>query len=86
MDTISNNYCQLLEDVPGIRINFVNNQFKITVPRTMESLISINKALLTINTNIQINLPISKDFNEDLQNSLEVIKKKRIDRSGEKYE
>ena len=52
----------------------------------MESLISINKALLTINTNIQINLPISKDFNEDLQNSLEVIKKKRIDRSGEKYE
>ena len=85
MNTISNNYCQLLEDVPGIRMNFVNDQFKITVPRTMESLIEINKALLTINTNVQIDLPISKDFNEDLQNSLEIIKKKRIDRLGEKY-
>ena len=69
MDTISNNYCQLLEDVPGIRINFVNDQFKITVPRTMESLIMINKALLTINTNIQINLPISKDFKMCIRDS-----------------
>lgn len=50
----------------------------------MESLIKINKALLTINTNIQINLPISKDFNEDLQNSLEVIKKKEDRSVGEK--
>lgn len=28
----------------------------------MESLIEINKALLTINKNVKIDLPISKDF------------------------
>ena len=62
INTISNNYCQLLEDVPVIHIDFCNDQFKITVPRTMESLIEINKALLTINKNVKIDLPISKDF------------------------
>ena len=76
LDKIKNDYSELLENVPGIRIGLIDNNFKITIPRDMQSLSQANKALLSISKNVGIDRSMGKDFNEDLQ-----VESKKKDRS-----